>query len=556
MLSSTGRGPTMAPVTAGSFLGVLRRRGAIVLLPALLAGGVALVLSLLSTPMYRASADVVVDTGQSIEAEAAAAGSASIRDDVRQLVGDEPDLGVEVVAASSVLTFTSTSSNADNAALAANAYAAVFVAQRSGAEVVDPATVPADPYEPTTLRNTLLALGVGLFVGIIAAIVLSRLDTSIRSTRRLRELTGVPNLAVIPRVPLGHRRPDDLAAMGDPNSVEAEAYRTLRTAVEFLANETGAKVLLVTSPRPGEGKSSVAANLAVTAAQAGRNVVLIDGDLRKPQLHRSFGVRNDRGLTSVLNGQATLNEAVKRLDSERNLVILPAGPPPPDPAEMLLDKRLALAIAGLAQAADLVVIDAPPVLPVTDSTILAQHCDAVLLAATIGISDRIEWADMMERLAIVKANVLGTVLSRPDSRVEETTTYHYAPTAAPANWWVTKAVSDAERAKQPAPADVTTVMPRDPVEELMWKGSAKPPGAARRSNGRTTTTAKAARVTKDEPADEDRDGSGDGDGDEGGSDSRLERSGASDADGSDASGDLDRPALGSSGDGTLPPPQA
>ena len=102
----------------------------------------------------------------------------------------------------------------------------------------------------------------------------------------------------------------------------------------------------MTSPRPGEGKSSVAANLAVTAAQAGRNVVLIDGDLRKPQMHRSFGLRNDVGLSSVLTGDATLSRAVKRLDAEKNLVILPAGPPPPDPAELLLSDRLGKAIAG------------------------------------------------------------------------------------------------------------------------------------------------------------------------------------------------------------------
>ena len=172
--------------------------------------------------------------------------------------------------------------------------------------------------------------------------------------------------------------------------------------MEFLLHESGARVVLVTSPRPGEGKSSVAANLAVTAAQAGRNVVLIDGDLRKPQIHRSFGLRNDRGLSSVLSGDSTLSQAVTRTDAEPNLVILPSGPPPPDPAELLVSDRLGKAIDGLAKAADLVVIDAPPVLPVTDSTILAQHCDAVLLAATSGLSDRREWQETLERLAVVQ----------------------------------------------------------------------------------------------------------------------------------------------------------
>ena len=411
---------TMSSVRAGSLLGALRRRGGLVLLPALLAAGVALVLSLLSTPMYEATAEVLVDTTtRSIGAEAAIAASSAVEDQVRGIVGNEPELTVEFVEGSEVLQLTASSSNAQNAAAAANAHAAVVTAGRGDeATLIEPATVPADPYEPQTVRNTVLAFLAGLLIGIVAALLVTRFDSSIRSTRRLRAITGVPNLAVIPRVPLGDRRPDDLAAMGDPNSVEAEAYRTLRTAVEFLANETGAKVVLVTSPRPGEGKSSVAANLAVTAAQAGRNVVLIDGDLRKPQMHRSFGVRNDRGLSSVLTGDATLSKAVKRLDAEKNLVILPAGPPPPDPAELLLSDRLGKAIDALAKAADLVVIDAPPVLPVTDSTILAQHSDAVLLAATVGLSERGEWTETLERLEVVKANVIGTVLSRPDSRVE------------------------------------------------------------------------------------------------------------------------------------------
>ena len=547
---------TMSAVRAGSLLGALRRRGGLVLLPALLAAGVALVLSLLSTPMYRATAEVLVDTTtRSIGAEAAIAASSAVEDQVRGIVGDEPELAVEFVEGSEVLRLTASSSNAQNAAVAANAHAAVVTAGRGDeATLIEPATVPADSYEPQTVRNTVLAFLVGLLIGIVAALLVTRFDSSIRSTRRLRAITGVPNLAVIPRVPLGDRRPDDLAAMGDPNSVEAEAYRTLRTAVEFLAHETGAKVVLVTSPRPGEGKSSVAANLAVTAAQAGRNVVLIDGDLRKPQMHRSFGVRNDRGLSSVLTGDATLSRAVKRLDAEKNLVILPAGPPPPDPAELLLSDRLGKAIGALAKAADLVVIDAPPVLPVTDSTILAQQSDAVLLAATVGLSERGEWTETLERLEVVKANVIGTVLSRPDSRVGSTTTYHYAPTAAPANWWV-KQAAETERAKHAEPTDTTTVMSRDPVDELLRDGTATPAQAGRASADRAAAGAASARSSKHEQADNDRRNGGDTGGDERGADGGFDRSGPSDGDGSDAAGEPDSPPLQAPGDRAFPPPQ-
>lgn len=536
------RSPTMASVKAGSLFGALRRRGGLILLPALLAAVVALVLSLLSTSMYRASAEVLVDSDLgSITAEASIAQSAEVVSRVRQDIGAEPELAVEAGPGPETLTFEATSSNAENAALAANTHAAVYVAARGdGTELLQPATTPTDAYEPTTVRNTLLAFLAGLLIGIVAAIVVSRFDSTIRSRRRLQDISGVPNLAVIPRVPLGQRRPDDLAALGDPNSVEAEAYRTLRTAVEFLAQESGAKVILVTSPRPGEGKSSVAANLAVTAAQAGRNVVLIDGDLRKPQLHRSFGLRNDRGLSSVLTGDATLSRAVKRLDAETNLVVLPAGPPPPDPAEVLLSDRLGKAIAGLAAAADLVVIDAPPVLPVTDSTILAQRCDAVLLAATTGLSDRREWVETIERLEVVKANVIGTVLSRPDSRVEPSTTYHYAPTAAPANWWVTQA-SEAERSKAAPPPDATTVMARDTVDDLLWDQQATPSTSGKRpsADGAVSTS----RSAQDRQTDGDRRDGSDPDGGERRSNGRLESAGSSDGDGSDASRQTDAPPL-------------
>jgi receptor protein-tyrosine kinase len=545
----------MWPVMAGSLLGALRRRSGLVLLPALLAAGVALTLSLLSTPMYEASAKVLVDARvRSIGSEAAVASSSAVQDQVREIIGNEPDLEVDVVDDSEVLIFTATSSNADNAALAANTHAAVFVAPRGdGAQVIEPATVPSDPYEPETVRNTVLAFLAGLLIGIVAALVVSRRDTTIRSSRRLSAITGVPNLAVIPRVPLGDRRPDDLAALGDPNSIEAEAYRTLRTAVEFLLHESGAKIVLVTSPRPGEGKSSVAANLAVTAAQAGRNVVLIDGDLRKPQVHRSFGLRNDRGLSSVLTGDSTLGRAVKRTDAEPNLVVLPAGPPPSDPADLLLSDRLGKAIDGLARAADLVVIDAPPVLPVTDSTILAQHCDAALLAATAGLSDRREWEETLERLSVVRANVIGTVLSRPDSRVEATTTYHYAPTAAPANWWVAQASG---RDAVAEPADVTEVMQRAAVDDLLAvRGTATAPakGPTGAQPARSTVGVASASA-EDQAADRDRGAAGNGHGDERGADGGLQGAGSSDGDGGDTPDQSDDPALNGPGGGALPPP--
>jgi hypothetical protein len=210
-----------------------------------------------------------------------------------------------------------------------------------------------------------------------------------------------------------------------------------------------------------------------------------------------------------------------------------------------------------------VVVDAPPVLPVTDATILAQRCDAVLLAATAGLSDRREWTETMERLEVIKADVMGTALSVPDSRAERTTAYHYAPTAAPANWWVTQA-SAAEQAKATAsPADVTTVLRRDPVDELLWdEGRAPAAGekrasadTARASAGRPATGSGSSRSPKKKPTDGDRRNGSDGNGGERGTDGGLKGSGPSDGHRGDATDPTDGKPFEAPGRQTLPPPK-
>jgi receptor protein-tyrosine kinase len=438
--------------------GVARRGAGLVVVPTVLAALVALVLSLLSTPMYLATAEVLVagadgDIERVVETELVVASGSELVGDVRAIVGDEPELSVEAAGNADVLAFSASSSDADNAATAANLYADVYVAQAPGTEVVDRAVAPSDPYEPDVVRSVLLAALAGLVIGVVGALFVAWRDATIRSERQLTKITGAANLAVIPRHPLGEMRPDDVAVVRDPNSIEAEAYRTLRTVLDFVAHDRPFTVLLVTSPRPGEGKSSVAANLAAVVAQSGRKVVLVDGDLRRPQVHRLFVTGNAFGLSSVLTGEAPLQQCVQRLDTDRNVALLTAGPPPPDPAELLSHERLRLAIESLAGPADLVVIDAPPVLPVADPIILAQVADATLLVATAGFSDGREWKETLARLRKVDAEVIGTVLLRPDSRVRATPSYRYAPTAAPPNWWVT----DASRRSGSTSADTDAV---------------------------------------------------------------------------------------------------
>jgi receptor protein-tyrosine kinase len=177
---------------------------------------------------------------------------------------------------------------------------------------------------------------------------------------------------------------------------------------------------------------------------AGRRVTLIDGDLRKPQIHRLFRLGNSTGLASLLAGASTLADSVQRLDGTRDLAVLSAGPPPPDPAEVLTDPRLPAVLAALAAASDLVVIDAPPLLAVTDPTIVAQHCDGVLMVATADLSTKREWTEALARLAVIDATIYGTVLMEPDDRIRAVPTYRYAPSAVPHNWWVSPAGATAE----------------------------------------------------------------------------------------------------------------
>jgi polysaccharide biosynthesis transport protein len=436
---------------------VARRSAWLVVVPVVLAALVALVLSLLSTPMYRATADVLVagaDDGvdRVVATELVVASGSELLSEVRAVVGDEPELSVAVAGDADVLAFTASSTNAENAATAANAHADVYVGRAPGAEVVDRAVRPSDPYEPDVVGSVLWAALAGLVIGVVAALIVGWRDPTVRSERQLARLTGVANLAVIPRHPLGEVRPDDVAVLRDPNSIESEAYRTLRTVLDFVAHDRPFTVLLVTSPRPGEGKSSVAANLAATVAQLGRRVVLVDGDLRRPQIHRLFVTGNQCGLSSVLTGEAPLQQGVQRLDRDHNIALLTAGPPPPDPAELLSHERLRRTLESLAGGSDFVVVDAPPVLPVADPIILAQAADATLLVATAGLSDRREWTETVDRLRKVDAHVVGTVLLRPDSRVHATPSYRYAPSAAPAHWWVTEASRRAGSAPEQPPA--------------------------------------------------------------------------------------------------------
>lgn len=195
----------------------------------------------------------------------------------------------------------------------------------------------------------------------------------------------------------------------DPKSPAAEAFRVLRTNLQFMGLDAPLKSLLVTSASPGEGKSTVTANLAVAFAQAGARVCLVDADLRRPTAHKLFGLDNWNGLTTALVGQSPVEHSLRETAVE-GLLVLPSGPIPPNPAELLGSQRMVRLLADLQDRFDLVLVDTPPVLAVTDACVLAPKVGGALVVARSGAVDRQQVVRAKESLEAVKAQVLGVVL--------------------------------------------------------------------------------------------------------------------------------------------------
>lgn len=202
-----------------------------------------------------------------------------------------------------------------------------------------------------------------------------------------------------------------LISLLDPKSPVVEAYRTLRTNLQYANADGSLRRILVTSPGPGEGKSTTAANLAVILAQSGKRVVAVSADLRKPTLHQYFDLGNNRGVTNVLVGQANMEDCLQETVIE-NLSLLASGPTPPNPAELLGSAKMKSLLEALQERADVVVYDAPPVVAVTDAAVLAPLMDGVLLVLNVGTVPRELAIRTREQLEKVGARILGVVLNR------------------------------------------------------------------------------------------------------------------------------------------------
>src|SRR5580704_10367188 len=284
---------------------------------------------------------------------------------------------------------------------------------------VDEARVPTAPAEPNVPRNLTFALALGLTTGIGLACLLEGVDNTVRTPEQAQVISALPSLGMIP---LGSRIGTDsstkrsllvassrevveLVTQWRPQSQMAEAYRALRTSLLLTSLGAPPKVILVTSALPQEGKTTTSINTAIVLAQKGTRVLLIDADLRRPTIHKTLGMGPKTGLSNVLTGNATLQQTMVRSTILPSLWVLPAGTPPPNPAELLASTNMRDVLAKLREQYDHIVVDTPPTLSVTDAVVLVIRCGQTTKQALRRARDI---------LAQVNARVSGVLLNAVD----------------------------------------------------------------------------------------------------------------------------------------------
>ncbi|MGI5287049.1 polysaccharide biosynthesis tyrosine autokinase [Nonomuraea polychroma] len=274
--------------------------------------------------------------------------------------------------------------------------------------VVDQAKVPQEPISPRPVVNLMLGALIALFVAVASLVLRDRLDTTIKTSEVLQKRSKSSTLGIIGYERDARRHPLIVRRKGC--SSRAEAFRSLRTNLQFIGVDRQPKSLVITSCMPDEGKSSVSSNLAITLAQAGWRAILVDGDLRRPRIPKYLGIEGAVGLTDVLIGKARLGEVIQTW-GEPGLFVLPSGQVPPNPSELLGSRMMREVLEQLTGDYDIVIIDAPPLLPVTDAATLAAVCDGVMLVARYGKTREEHILDATEQLSSINARILGTVLN-------------------------------------------------------------------------------------------------------------------------------------------------
>jgi polysaccharide biosynthesis transport protein len=294
--------------------------------------------------------------------------------------------------------------------------------------IVDSARPPQAPIEPNIPRNLMFAIVLGLASGIGLAFLLEGLDNTVRTTEQAQIISGLPSLGMIPLgsksaregpnpkrlVIAASKEAVELVTQVRPQSQMAESYRALRTSLLLSSLGAPPKVVMVTSALPQEGKTTTSINTAVVLAQKGVRVLLIDADMRRPSIHKTLGMGPHSGLSNVLTGSIPLEQAITSTTVLPNLFVLPAGTPPPNPAELLASSNMRDVLGKLREQYDHIVIDTPPSLSVTDAVVLSPRADAVLLVIRSGQTTKQALRRSRDVLTQVNARVVGVLLNAVD----------------------------------------------------------------------------------------------------------------------------------------------
>lgn len=317
-------------------------------------------------------------------------------------------------------------------------------------EVTSAASLTPSPVDPKPVFNMGLSILVGLVVGMGLALLRQALDTTVTSATQLKALTGHPVLATIPFDDTAKTSP--LIVQSHARSIRAEAFRQLRTNLQFVDVDNPIKSIVITSSAPNEGKSSTAANVAVAFSEAGLKVLLIDADLRRPKIADYLGLEGAVGLTNVLAGQADVDDVLQTWGTA-GLTVLPSGSLPPNPSELLGSQNMKDLMVSMKQTFELIIVDTPPLLPVTDAAVAASIADGVILVVRYGHTRKNQVTTALESLQSVGSRFHGSLMNMVPARDNDYYSYGYGPGPGSA------ARHSARKDDEPATGESETAVP-------------------------------------------------------------------------------------------------